>query len=275
MRNPLRGTGAGRRTIDVLSFALVPLAILLAWQTVVVTGVVREGLLPTPGEVAATWWDLVTGTTGEAGRYSAELGEHAGASLVRVAAGFAVAVVLGVGLGLAIGLSPAMERILDPTIQVLRNIPITALVPVAILFFGISDRPAVFLIALGAVFPTVVNTTYGVKQVDRLFVRSGEMMGASRWQLVTRIVLPAASPAIFTGVRLSMGVAWVLVVVSELIAVRSGLGYLLYDAYQFFSPDVMLAAMLTIGLLGFLSDRLILFVRDRALAWNRLQTIRG
>lgn len=275
MRNPLRGTDAGRRTIDVLSFALVPLAILLAWQTVVVTGVVREGLLPTPGEVAATWWDLVTGTTGEAGRYSAELGEHAGASLVRVAAGFAVAVVLGVGLGLAIGLSPAMERILDPTIQVLRNIPITALVPVAILFFGISDRPAVFLIALGAVFPTVVNTTYGVKQVDRLFVRSGEMMGASRWQLVTRIVLPAASPAIFTGVRLSMGVAWVLVVVSELIAVRSGLGYLLYDAYQFFSPDVMLAAMLTIGLLGFLSDRLILFVRDRALAWNRLQTIRG
>lgn len=275
MRNPLRGTGAGRRTIDVLSFALVPLAILLAWQTVVVTGVVREGLLPTPGEVAATWWDLVTGTTGEAGRYSAELGEHAGASLVRVTAGFAVAVVLGVGLGLAIGLSPAMERILDPTIQVLRNIPITALVPVAILFFGISDRPAVFLIALGAVFPTVVNTTYGVKQVDRLFVRSGEMMGASRWQLVTRIVLPAASPAIFTGVRLSMGVAWVLVVVSELIAVRSGLGYLLYDAYQFFSPDVMLAAMLTIGLLGFLSDRLILFVRDRALAWNRLQTIRG
>lgn len=259
----------------MLSFALVPLAILLAWQTVVVTGVVREGLLPTPGEVAATWWDLVTGTTGEAGRYSAELGEHAGASLVRVAAGFAVAVVLGVGLGLAIGLSPAMERILDPTIQVLRNIPITALVPVAILFFGISDRPAVFLIALGAVFPTVVNTTYGVKQVDRLFVRSGEMMGASRWQLVTRIVLPAASPAIFTGVRLSMGVAWVLVVVSELIAVRSGLGYLLYDAYQFFSPDVMLAAMLTIGLLGFLSDRLILFVRDRALAWNRLQTIRG
>lgn len=275
MRNPLRGTGGGRRTIDVLSFALVPLAILLAWQTVVVTGVVREGLLPTPGEVAATWWDLVTGTTGEAGRYSAELGEHAGASLVRVAAGFAVAVVLGVGLGLAIGLSPAMERILDPTIQVLRNIPITALVPVAILFFGISDRPAVFLIALGAVFPTVVNTTYGVKQVDRLFVRSGEMMGASRWQLVTRIVLPAASPAIFTGVRLSMGVAWVLVVVSELIAVRSGLGYLLYDAYQFFSPDVMLAAMLTIGLLGFLSDRLILLVRDRALAWNRLQTIRG
>lgn len=264
-----------RRVLEVLSFTLVPVAILIAWQAVVVTGVVREGLLPLPDEVAATWWDLLTGSTGEAGRYSAELGEHAGASLVRVAAGFAIAVVLGVALGLAIGLSPVTERILDPTIQVLRNIPITALVPVAILFFGISDRPAIFLIALGAVFPTVVNTTYGVKQVDRLFVRTGEMMGASRWQLVTRIVLPAASPAIFTGVRLSMGVAWVLVVVSELIAVRSGLGYLLYDAYQFFSPDVMLAAMLTIGLLGFLSDRLILFIRDRALAWNRLQTIRG
>ncbi|MGH2499541.1 MAG: ABC transporter permease, partial [Candidatus Limnocylindria bacterium] len=193
----------------------------------------------------------------------------------RVLLGFAIATAVAVPLGVAIGLSRAAERLVDPTIQVLRNIPITAFVPLAILFFGIGDRLAVFLTALGALFPTVVNTSYGVRQVNRLLVRTGEMMGASRAQLVRRIVVPAALPAIFTGVRLSMGIAWVLVVVAELIAVRSGLGYLLYDAYQFFSADVMIAAMLTIGLLGFLSDRAILLVRSRALAWNRLETLRG
>ena len=101
------------------------------------------------------------------------------------------------------------------------------------------------------------------------------MMGANAPQRVVRVIVPAASPAIFTGLRLSMGVAWVLVVVAEFIGVRSGLGYLLFDAYQFFAPHVMLAAMVSIGLLGYISDRLLLLIRRRLLAWNRLGTLRG
>lgn len=268
-----RGTGAAIG--DLATYAVVPLALLVLWHLAAVSGIVRQGILPPPAQVAATLLDLASGATGDAGRYGGRLPEHAAASLVRVYAGFALAMALAVPLGLLIGLSRAAERLLDPTIQLVRNIPITGFVPIAIILFGISDRPAILLIALAAFFPTVVNTTYGTKQVHRLLVRTGQMMGADRWQIVTRIVVPAASPAIFTGLRLSMGVAWVLVVVAEFIAVRSGLGYLLFDSYQFFRPDVTIAAMLGIGFLGFASDRLILLARARLLAWNRLETLRG
>lgn len=256
-------------------YLVVPAVILLGWHYASTSGVVRAQVLPSPIQVLLTWWDLVTGTSGEAGRYSGAWWQHVSASTTRVLAGFAIALVLGVVLGVLIGLSRSAERLLDPTIQVLRNIPITAWVPLSIVFFGISDRPAVFLIALGALFPTVVNTTHGVKQVHRLQVKAGLMLGATRWQLVRRVILPAAMPSIFTGARLSMGIAWVLVVVAEMIAVKSGVGYLLYDSYQFFRPDVMIACMLTVGLLGFLSDRVILLVRARALVWNQLESLAG
>lgn len=257
------------------NYAALPVLILVLWQLAGDLGLVKRALLPGPLQVVATWWDLATGATGDAGRYSGQLARHATASLARVLAGFALATVAGIALGVASGLSRTVERAIDPSIQVLRNIPITAFLPLSILFFGISDQPAIFLIALGALFPTIVNTSFGVKQVGRRFVRAGRMLGVDGAPLVTRIILPAALPAIFTGLRLSLGVAWVLVVVSELIAVKSGLGYLLFDAYQFFRPDVMLACMLSIGLLGFLSDRLLLAIRTRALAWNRLETIGG
>jgi NitT/TauT family transport system permease protein len=247
--------------------------VLALWQLAAVTGLARA--LPTPAQVGVAGLDLVVGGSGEAGRYSGAWLSHALPSATRVLAGFAAAAALAVPAGMAIGLSHRVERLFDPTIQVLRNIPITAFVPIAVAFLGFSDAPAVFLIALGAFFPTVVSTTHGVRQVSRLFVRTAAMMGASRWQLLSRVVFPAALPAIFTGLRLSLGVAWVLVVVSELLAVRSGLGYLLWDSYQFFRTDVMVATMVTIGLLGFASDRALTFARGRALAWNRFETLRG
>jgi NitT/TauT family transport system permease protein len=268
-------SGSGDRARGALTFALVPAVIVASWHAAATFGWISQGLLPTPGQVALTLVDLMCDCTGDAGRYGGRWWDHAGASLLRVYAGFSIALLVAVPTGVLIGLSRTAERLLDPTIQLVRNIPVTGFLPVVIIFFGISDRPAIGLIALGAFFPAVVNTTYGVRQVHRLLVRTGEMMGASRAQIVARIVVPAASPAIFTGVRLAMGVAWVLVVVAEFIAVRSGLGYLLFDSYQFFAPAVTLAAMFSIGALGFLSDRLILLVRARLLAWNRLETLRG
>jgi len=272
---PLRGGHGGRRLAIAANYAALPVGIVLVWQLVITFGGVREGLLPSPWQVVVTWLDLLFGNSGEAGRYSQVWVRHATASASRVFTGFALATTLGILLGVLIGLYRPLERLLDPTIQVLRNIPITAWVPLSILFFGIADRPAVFLIALGALFPTVINTTYGVKQVSHLLVKAALMMGANRWQLVVRVVVPAALPAIFAGVRLSMGIAWVLVVVAEMIAVKSGMGYLLFDSYQFFRPDVMIASMLSIGLLGFSSDRVVLAVRDRVLGWNRLDTLAG
>ena len=178
-------------------------------------------------------------------------------------------------LGLLIGLLRMMERLLDPTIQVLRNIPVTAWVPLSLVFFGIGNAPAVFLIGLGAFFPTVVNTIHGVRQINSTLYKAAQMMGANEHELVNRVILPGALPSIMTGIRLSMGIAWVLVVVAEILAVRSGLGYLLNDAYLFYRNDVVIAAMLSIGLLGFLSDRLVVVVRDHILEWNRLETFGG
>jgi NitT/TauT family transport system permease protein len=267
--------GWAPRLVRLLPYAVVPLALVLTWEVVGRLGLYRESLLPTPTRVVTVWADLVTGKSRVAGPYAGSWLDHATASTWRVLVGFGGAAVLGVGLGLLIGLSPLVEKLFDPTIQLVRNIPVTAWVPLAILFFGIADRPAVFLIGLGAFFPAVVNTSQGVRQVPLVLVKAARMLGVNRRQLVWRVVFPATLPSIFTGVRLSMGIAWVLVVVAEMIAVKSGLGYLLLDAYYFFRTDVVIACMLSIGLLGFVSDRLILAVRHRALAWTRKETLRG
>jgi len=197
------------------------------------------------------------------------------ASTWRVFAGFAWGVALGIFVGLVIGLSRTVERVLDPTIQVLRNIPVTAWVPLSLVFFGIGNAPAVFLIGLGAFFPAAINSTHGVRQLNITLYKAAMMMGANERELLSRVILPAALPSILTGARLAMGIAWVLVVVAEILAVRSGLGYLLNDAYLFYRNDVVIAAMLSIGLLGFLSDRLVVLVRNILLTWNRRETFGG
>jgi NitT/TauT family transport system permease protein len=264
-----------RRASIMLQYAIFPVAILLLWQICSEVGFVRRNVFPPPSEVLSVWYDLVTGSTDAAGRYSGTWLDHASASTWRVFAGFAWGVALGIFVGLLIGLTRVMERILDPTIQVLRNIPVTAWVPLSLVFFGIGNAPAVFLIGLGAFFPAAINATHGVRQVNVTLYKAARMMGANEWELLSRVILIAALPSILTGVRLSMGIAWVLVVVAEILAVRSGLGYLLNDAYLFYRNDVVIAAMLSIGLLGFLSDRLVIVVRDMLLTWNKRETFGG
>ena len=264
-----------RRTSIVLQYAIFPAAIFLLWQISSEIGFVRRNVFPPPSKVLSVWYDLVTGSTDAAGRYSGTWLDHAWASTWRVFAGFGWGVALGIFLGLLIGLSKVTERVLDPTIQVLRNIPVTAWVPLSLVFFGIGNAPAVFLIGLGAFFPAVINSTHGVRQINITLYKAARMMGANERELLARVILPAAMPSILTGVRLAMGIAWVLVVVAEILAVRSGLGYLLNDAYLFYRNDVLIAAMLSIGLLGFLSDRLVILVRDMLLTWNKRETFGG
>ena len=264
-----------RRASVVLQYTIFPVAVLLLWQICSEIGFVRRNVFPPPSAVLSVWYDLVTGTTDAAARYSGTWFDHALASTWRVFAGFGWGVVLGIFLGLLIGLSRTTERVLDPTIQMLRNIPVTAWVPLSLVFFGIGNAPAVFLIGLGAFFPAAINSTHGVRQINITLYKAARMMGANETELLSRVILPAALPSILTGVRLSMGIAWVLVVVAEILAVRSGLGYLLNDAYLFYRNDVVIAAMLSIGLLGFLSDRLVVLVRDILLTWNERETFGG
>jgi NitT/TauT family transport system permease protein len=259
----------------LLLYIAFPGAVLIIWQILGVAGLYRRAILPPPSDIAQVLFDLVTGVTGEAGRYSRTWLDHTVSSVWRVFAGFLWGGALGTLLGLLIGLSRVIEKLLDPTVQVLRNVPVTAWVPLSLIFFGIGNQPAIFLIGLGAFFPAVLNSTHGVRQLNRTLFKAAQMMGANQREMLARVILPAAMPSVMTGLRLSMGIAWVLVVVAEILAVRSGLGYLLNDAYQFYRNDVVIASMLSIGILGFLSDRIVLFIRDRVLEWNRLESYDG
>jgi NitT/TauT family transport system permease protein len=153
----------------------------------------------------------------------------------------------------------------------LRPIPITAWLPFSIAVFGIYDASALFLIGLGAFYPIVVNTTHGVRDTSRLLIRAAQMLGASDATILFKVVFPSALPAIFTGLRLGIGIAWTAVIVAEIVAVKSGLGYVLWDAYYVSRMDICVAAMISVGMLGLASDRVISGLSRRVLRWRSLE----
>jgi NitT/TauT family transport system permease protein len=190
----------------------------------------------------------------------------------RVLQGFALAALVGIPLGILIGWNRLVQRVVDPSIQMLRPIPITAWLPFSIAVFGIYDASALFLIGLGAFYPIVVNTTHGVRDTSRLLIRAARMLGASESTILFKVVFPSALPAIFTGLRLGVGIAWTAVIVAEIVAVKSGLGYVLWDAYYVSRMDICVAAMISVGALGFVSDRVIHAVSRRLLRWRALES---
>ena len=244
-----------------------PLIALLLWHLASTLGWVDARFVPAPMTVLGTLNEWMFGPAG-ASPYSGTWFLHAASSAYRVIIGFLIAAVLGVALGSLIGWFRLFSDLLDPVIQVLRPIPITAWVPFAVIFFGIRDGSAFFLIALGAFFPIVVNTAAGVAGTPKLLVRAARMLGIRRHMLLPRVVLPSAMPFIFTGLRLGIGLAWVLVIVAEMLAVKSGLGFAMWDAYYFLRMDVIIAAMLSVGLLGFLSDLVIRLLARWVLRWS-------
>ena len=176
-------------------------------------------------------------------------------SLRRVALGFGLAAVLGIPLGLILGWYPALNQVVNPVIQILRPISPIAWIPVAIVFFGVGERPAVFLIFLSAFFPILVACVSGVSQVPVIYRRAGRNFGLSRMQILAKVVFPAALPQILIGLRIALGVAWLVVVAAEMIAVDSGLGYLVIDSRNSGKRyDLVVAAMLVIGLIGLILD---------------------
>ncbi len=253
---------------------MLPLAVLALWQLSGTNGGVAGGALPTPDRVWAAWKIWAFGTPGPM-TLSPYVGTWGGAvyfSSVRVAKGFSLAMLIGVPLGIMIGWSRLASSVVDPTIQWLRPVPITAWLPISIALFGISDFGAVFLITIGAFYPIVINTTQGARDVDRNWIRAALMMGASQYDILRRVVLPAALPSIFTGLRVGLGIAWTAVIVSEMVAVKSGLGYVLWDAYYVGRMDIVIADMVSIGLVGFLSDWAIVQLERWVLTWRRLQS---
>jgi NitT/TauT family transport system permease protein len=214
----------------------------------------------------------MAGTAGS-GPYSGTLFTAVQASAERVALGYAVGVILGIGIGVPAGYYRVAGKLIDPLVHLLRPIPVTAWVPLSMVFFGFGMKGAVFLIALGCFFPIVVNTIEGIRGANKTLVRVGGMLGASDSQLLRLFIFPASLPAIFVGLRIGMGIAWVLVIVAELLSVKAGIGYTLLDAYSFNRYDVVIAAMIVVGLVGFLSDRVIVAIQSVVLRWHREMSI--
>jgi NitT/TauT family transport system permease protein len=185
-----------------------------------------------------------------------------------VCLGVALAFVTAVPLGLLIGRFKMLDVVMDWSIQIFRSFPVIALIPLAILFFGIGDRPAIILIWLAAFWPLIISTIFGVKNVERTLIKVASVANASEYLMLRDILLPSALPSILTGLRLALGAAWLTVVTAEMIAVKSGVGYLIMYAQVIFRPDLIVAGILIIGFIGLIFDQLVRVVRSALCRWQ-------
>ena len=256
---------------------LVPVALLAAWEAVSRAGLISPLFLPAPSQVLVRWLAYASPLQGydpsQGSRLSwalsGELPRDALASLTRIAVGFGIGAGLALPLGLLMGARPRVYELLNPVLQILRPIPPIAFIPLAILWFGLGNPPAFFLICLGGFFPVLMNTIAGVRAVDAIYLRAARNLGAGEWTLFWRIMVPAATPYILTGLRVGIGVAFICVIVAEMIAVNSGLGYRILEAREYFWSDKVIAGMITIGLAGLGIDLGMSRLNGWLLRWHR------
>ena len=271
-RSAATQTGVGSARVPW--FLILPLTLLVVWTVAVDRQWVTQGIVPSPVQVAKSWHRWIFGGPGLGlSPYSGTWLANVMYSARRVLEGFLLAAVVGIPLGLFIGWNRLVARVVDPSIQLLRPVPITAWLPFSIAVFGIYDASALFLIGLGAFYPIVVNTTHGVRDTNLLLLRAARMLGAGPGTILTKVVFRSALPSIFTGLRLGIGVAWTAVIVAEMIAVKSGLGYVLWDAYYVGRMDICVATMFSVGLLGFASDRILQLIARWFLRWRALEAV--
>src|ERR1700733_13169988 len=255
----------GRMAPSGLLPVICPAVLLAAWW--LATHNHPDGLIPPPDLIVRELADAA-GLTGDNDEFSGSLWNNLLASASRVYGGFLLSACLALPLGLLIGQLQIVRRMLDSMFQVLRPIPVTAWQPLFLILFGLGSRSATMLVALGCFYPILLNTIFGVRSVEPRLFEAAAMLGISRAALFPKVVLPSASPGIFTGLRLGLGFAWVVIVVGEISGVRVGLGAMIENAREVSRTDVVIAGMIVIGLAGFLSDQAIRAVSRRLLRWN-------
>lgn len=235
----------------------LPLALLAIWQAAVSTGWLSSRILPAPSAVLQAGWALLA---------SGEIWNHLAISGWRAGVGFAIGGGLGLLLGLVSGLSHWGERLLDSSVQMIRNVPHLALIPLVILWFGIDETAKIFLVALGTLFPIYLNTYHGIRNVDPALLEMARSYGLTGFALFRQVILPGALPSILVGVRFALGLMWLTLIVAETISASSGIGYLAMNAREFLQTDIVVLAILLYAVLGKLAD-----VAARALerAWLR------
>ncbi|MFB7513503.1 ABC transporter permease [Streptomyces sp. NPDC056144] len=268
LRDATAGSGRGRRAGRTpgrlgarvpFARALGPLLLLAVWELTSLTGTLDPQTLAAPGTVVTTAWDLAI---------DGRLGDHLLTSLQRAAIGLSFGMVAAVALALLAGLSRLGEALIDGTAQLLRALPILALVPLAILWFGIGEEVKIILVALGTFFPIYINTHAALTGLDLKWAELAQVLGLSRRKFLLRVVLPGAAPGFFTGLRLAVTVSWLVLVVSEQINATSGIGYLMTEARTFGETDVIVVGLVVYGMLGLTSDTLVRSIERKVLQWR-------
>ncbi|TAN58332.1 MAG: ABC transporter permease [Rhodospirillales bacterium] len=249
----------GERASRLSVYFLIPLLVLIVWQALFWLGLIRPILLPPPSQIASTLWALAA---------SGELLRHILASAARMFQGFAIAAALALTLGISIGIFRSVDRATELLIQIVKPVPPIAWIPIAILWFGIGEAAKIYIIFVGAFFPILINTIDGIRQTDHRYVELAKLLEVPRHRFIRQVILPGALPYIMSGLRLGLNLSWLCVVAAELIAAPDGVGYLIMDARQLSQTDVVLAGMITMGVVGKLTDDILRVVEARLVRWR-------
>lgn len=252
-------SNTGKALGQLLPLVWAMVAILIVWQLVITIFRPHVSLLPPPQLAARELWTLLA---------SGELFVHAGTSLARVFSAWCITGAIAIPLGLAMGWSDRLEKIVDPFVELFRPISPLAWIPLAILWFGIGEAGKVFVVCVATFFPTLLSTIAGVKRIDPVLIHAGQVLGCSdQTSLFRKVIFPAALPSIVVGMRISFGTGWAAIIAAELVAARSGLGYLIANGMEILRADKVLVGMAMIGILGVAFDALFRFLNQRY-AWR-------
>lgn len=239
----------------------IPLLIISSWQWLSSVGLISERFLSSPVDIVLAAYQLIV---------DGSLLKDVAVSLRRVIWGFLIGGGIGFLFGLINGISKISEALFDSTIQMVRNIPHLALIPLVILWFGIDEEAKIFLVALGTFFPIYINTYHGIRNVDASLVEMARVYELKGFALFWHVILPGALPSIFVGLRYAIGIAWITLIVAETIAAGSGIGYMAMTAREFMQLDVVLLSIILYALLGKLSDLIAKWCEKRFLRWNKV-----
>lgn len=248
-----------RIAADVLLPWLFPVLIVIVWQIVSSLQFISAKLFPSPLTIVEAGWKLLS---------SGQLSHHIGISLQRALIGLLIGGGLGFLLGVANAIFKTSYRLFDTTIQMIRNIPHLALVPLVIIWIGIGETSRVFLVAIGVLFPVYVNTYHGIRNVDGDYIEMGNVYGLKPREIFLHILLPGALPAIFVGLRYALGVMWLTLIVAETIATNEGIGYLAMNAREFMQADIIILSIILYALFGKVADLAAKLLERRLLRWN-------
>ncbi|MCE7005292.1 ABC transporter permease [Kibdelosporangium philippinense] len=248
-----------RRKVPDLRRWISPLAIVVLWQLASGTGVLPPDKLSSPWTVLQSAVELAQ---------SGELGEAFVVSLRRVAIGFVLGAVIGLTLGVISGLSKWGQALVDPPVQMLRTLPFLGLIPLFILWFGIGEEPKIALVTLGVAFPLYLNVHSGIRNTEPQLIEATTALGFTRTERLWHVVLPSAIPQTLVGVRQSLGIAWLSLIVGEQVNADAGLGYLINNARDFLRTDVIVVGLVVYAILGLVTDALVRLLERRALAWR-------